>query len=57
MPKSNEVTRDWRRLHKEELYDLYSSQNVSRLIKARLMIQAGYIEGEEKLIEGFGGKI
>jgi hypothetical protein len=57
VPKSKEVTREWRRLHKEELHDLYSSQNVSRLIKARRKIQAGHVAGEEKLIEGFGGKI
>jgi hypothetical protein len=32
-PKRNEVPRDWRRLHNEELNDLYSSPNIIRVIK------------------------
>jgi hypothetical protein len=34
-PKRDEVTREWRRLHNEELYDLYSSTNIIRVIKSR----------------------
>jgi hypothetical protein len=30
-----EVTGDWRRLHNEELYDLYSSPSIIRVIKSR----------------------
>jgi hypothetical protein len=35
-PKRNEVTRDWRRLHSEELYALFFSPNTSRVIKSRM---------------------
>jgi len=32
-PKRDEVTREWRKLHNEELNDLYSSHNIVRVIK------------------------
>jgi hypothetical protein len=32
-PKRDEVTGEWRRLHKEELYDLYSSSSTIGVIK------------------------
>jgi len=32
-PKRNEATEEWKRLHKEELYDLCSSTNIMRVIK------------------------
>jgi hypothetical protein len=32
-PKEDEVTGEWRRLHKKELYVLYSSPNIIRVIK------------------------
>jgi hypothetical protein len=32
-PKGEEVTGEWRRLHKEELHDLYSSQNIIGVMK------------------------
>jgi len=34
-PKRNEVTGEWRKLHIEELNDLYSSPNIVRVIKSR----------------------
>ena len=34
-PKRCEVAREWRRLHNEELNDLYSSSNIMRMIKSR----------------------
>jgi hypothetical protein len=36
-PKRNEVTGEWRRLHNEELYDVYSSRNIIQVIKSGRM--------------------
>jgi hypothetical protein len=36
-PKRNEVTGSWRKLHNEELRDLYSSSNAIRIITFRSM--------------------
>jgi hypothetical protein len=35
--KINEVTGEWRKFHIEELYNLYSSPDITRQIKSRLM--------------------
>ena len=49
-PRSDEVTAEWRRLHNEELNDLYSSPNIVRVIKSRTMRWAGHVVhmGEER---------
>ena len=39
----DEVTGEWRRLHNEELNDLYSSTNTVRLIQSRRMRWAGHV--------------
>ena len=36
-PRRDEVTEEWRRLHNDELNDLYSSPNIVRVIKSRTM--------------------
>jgi hypothetical protein len=36
-PKRDEVKGDWRKLHNEELHNLYSSPNIIRMIKSRGM--------------------
>ena len=42
--KRDEVTREWRKLHNEELNDLYCSPNIVRVIKSRIMRWAGHVE-------------
>ena len=41
--RSDEATREWRRLHNEELNDLYCSPNIVRVIKSRTMRWAGHV--------------
>jgi len=40
-PKRNEVTGKWRKLHSEELDNVYSSPDIVRVIKVRRMRLAG----------------
>jgi len=42
-PKKDEVTGERRKLHNEELNDLYSSSNIVRVIKSRRMGWAGHV--------------
>jgi hypothetical protein len=42
-PRRDEVTGDWRKLHNEELRNLYSSSNIIRMIKARRMRWTGHV--------------
>jgi hypothetical protein len=42
-PKREEVTGDWRKLHNEELHDMYASPNIIRMVKSRWMKCAGHV--------------
>jgi hypothetical protein len=42
-PKRDEVMGDWRKLHSEELHNLYSSPNIIRTINSRRMRCAGHV--------------
>jgi hypothetical protein len=62
-PKRDGVTDEWRKLHNEELNDLYSLPNNVRVIKSRIMRWAGHVAhmGESRgvcrvLVGKFTGK-
>jgi hypothetical protein len=38
--KRKEVTREWRKLHRQETGDIYSSPNIVRVIKSRRKLRA-----------------
>jgi hypothetical protein len=42
-PKRDEVTGEWRKLHNEELRDLYSSPSIIRIIRFRRMRWEGHV--------------
>jgi hypothetical protein len=42
-PKKDEVTGEWRKLHNEELSDLYYLPNIVRVVKSRRMRWAGHV--------------
>jgi hypothetical protein len=50
-PKRDKATGEWRRLHNEELNDMYSSPNIIWVIKLRRMRWAGHVArmGEERV--------
>jgi len=49
-PRRDEVKGEWKRLHNEELNDLYFSPNIVRVIKSRRMRWTGHVArmGEER---------
>jgi len=50
-PKRDEVTGEWRKIHNEELRDLYSLSNIVRVVKSRRMRWAGNVA---RMVEGRG---
>jgi hypothetical protein len=42
-PKRDDVTEEWRKLHNEELHNLYSSPDIIRQVKSRRMRWAGHV--------------
>jgi hypothetical protein len=43
VPKGNEVTGCWRKLHNEELHNVYSSPSIIRMMKSKGMRWAGHV--------------
>ena len=52
-PKRDEVTEEWRKLHNEELNDLYSLPNIVRVVNSRRMRWAGHVArmGEDRVVD------
>jgi hypothetical protein len=52
VPKRDEVTGEWRKLHNEELHNLYSSPDIIRQVKSKRMRWAGHVArmGEERKV-------
>jgi hypothetical protein len=50
--KRDGVTGGWRKLHNEELHNLYSSPSIIRIIKSRRMRWVGHVDewGEEERV-------
>ena len=58
-PERDEVTGEWRKLHNEELNNLYCSPNTVRVIKPRRIRMGGACSaygGEVRRIQDFGGE-
>jgi len=47
-PKRDEMTGEWRRLHNDELYGLYDSPNVVKIMKSRRLRWADHVSRMEK---------
>jgi hypothetical protein len=57
-PKRDEVTGKWRKIHNEELHDLYSSPTFVQVTKLIRMRWAGHVAcmGRERCVQRFGGE-
>jgi hypothetical protein len=56
--KRDEVTGEWRKLHNEELHNLYSSPSIIRQIKSSRFRWSGHVArmGEKRNVQGFDGR-
>ena len=58
-PKRDGLTREWRKLHRKELNDLYCSPYTLRVIKSKIMRWAGHVarmRGEKRRMQAFAGE-
>jgi hypothetical protein len=52
-PKRKKVAAGWRRLHNEELHNLYPSRSISRVVKSRNLLLAVFVERMEELSDAY----
>jgi hypothetical protein len=52
-PKKKVVAGDWRRLHNEELHNLYALANIVRVIKSRRLRLTGHVERNGDMISAY----
>jgi hypothetical protein len=52
-PKREEVVGGWKRLHNEELHDLYASLNIIRVIKSRMVRRTEYVARMGEMINAY----
>ena len=52
-PKRDEITGEWKKLHHEELNDLYSLPDIIRVIKSRRMRWVGHVVCTGEVHAGF----
>ena len=55
-PKRDKVTREWRKLHNEELKDLYCSPYIVWVTKSRIRWAGHVPRMVERCVQGFGGE-
>ena len=55
-PKKDEVIGEWRKLHNEERNGLYSSPNITRVIKSRIRRLGHVARMGERSIQDYGGE-
>jgi len=55
-PTREEVTREWRKLHNEELHDLYWSPSTMKIKEDVMGRACGMCRREEKCTQGCGGE-
>jgi hypothetical protein len=56
-PKRDDVAGGWRRLHNEELHNLYASSNIIRVIKSRRMRWVGLGTSMEEMRNAYSNSV